>query len=94
MVVVDHFSKMSHFVPCQKTYDAYKVVALFLQEIIRLHGVPIFIVSDRDVKFMSYFWKTLWTKMGTKLMFSSGFYPQTDGQTEVTNRSLGIYCGV
>ena len=89
MVVVDHFSKMSHFIPCHKTYDASKVAAIFLQEIVCLHGIPASIVFDRDVKFVSYLWKTLWMKMGTKLMLSSAFHPQTDGQTKVTNRSLG-----
>jgi len=89
MVVVDHFCKMTHFVPCNKTYDASNIAFLFLKEIVRLHGLPTTIISNHDVKFISYFWKTLWAKLGTKLAFSSAFHPQTNGQTEVVNRSLG-----
>ncbi|KAK1628508.1 hypothetical protein QYE76_002823 [Lolium multiflorum] len=58
------------------------------EEIVRLHGIPASIVSDRDVKFMSYLWKSLMAKFGVKLLFSSSSHPQTDGQTEVVNRSL------
>lgn len=57
---------MTDFLPCSKTYDASCVAAIFFVEVVRLHGLPKNIDFDRDVKFVSYFWKTLWAKMGTQ----------------------------
>jgi hypothetical protein len=84
------FLNMSHFISCAKTYEASQITRLYFAEIVRLHGVPKTLTSDRNVKFVGHFWRTLWKRLGSKLHFSSAHHPQSDGQTKVTNRSLGI----
>ncbi|KAA0051522.1 ty3-gypsy retrotransposon protein [Cucumis melo var. makuwa] len=87
-VVVNRLTKSAHFVPGKSTYTASKWAQLYMSEIVRLHGVPVSIVSDRDARFTSKFWRGLQTAMGTRLDFSTAFHPQTDGQTERLNQVL------
>eukprot|EP00253_Pinus_taeda_P016981 PITA_16981 len=86
MVVVDKLRKAAHFIPVQSTYKATQIAHVFMQNVFRLHGLPKTIISDRDVKFTSAFWRTLFADLGTQLNFSTAYHPQTDGQKERVNQ--------
>jgi hypothetical protein len=87
-VIVDRLTKTAHFLPIRMTYSMDRLVELYIKEIVRLHGIPVSIVSDRDPRFTSRFWRSLQEALGTKLTFSTAFHPQTDGQTERTIQTL------
>ncbi|CAI7747724.1 unnamed protein product, partial [Closterium sp. NIES-54] len=86
LVVIDKFSKMGHFIPTHTTACTEETAHLFLKHIISQHGIPTTLISDRDPKFTSKFWKELMSLMGTRLAMSSAYHPQTDGQTERLNQ--------
>ncbi|KAK8554298.1 hypothetical protein V6N12_031263 [Hibiscus sabdariffa] len=88
-VIVDRLTKSAHFIPVRTNYTVDKLAKLYISEIIRLHGVPLSIISDRDPKFTSRFWQALHDALGTSLNFSTAFHPQTDGQSERAIQILG-----
>ena len=81
-VVVDRLTKSAHFLPVRTDYSLDKLAELYIKEIVRLHGIPISIISYRDSRFTSRFWGKLQEALGTRLNFSTSFHPQTDGQSE------------
>nr|CAN61139.1 hypothetical protein VITISV_009489 [Vitis vinifera] len=81
-VIVDRLTKSAHFLPMKVNFSLDRLASLYVKEIVRMHGVPVSIVSDRDPRFTSRFWHSLQKSLGTKLSFSTAFHPQTDGQSE------------
>ena len=81
-VIVDRLTKSAHFLPVRTDYSLDKLAELFIKEIVRLHGIHVSIISDRDPRFTSRFWKKIQEALGTRLNFSTTFHPQTDGQSE------------
>ncbi|MCO5575182.1 hypothetical protein L7F22_028979 [Adiantum nelumboides] len=88
LVIVDRFFKMAHFISCKKAASAPDIASIFVQHIFRIHGLPRSIISDRDPKFTGHFWTSLFKSLGTNLLFSSAYHPQTDSQTERVNQIL------
>ena len=87
-VIVDRLTKFAHFLPIRANYPLERLAQLYIQEIIRLHGIPLTIISNRDPRFTSRFWGALQEAFGTKLCLSTAYHPQTDGQTERTIQTL------
>ncbi|XP_012453333.2 uncharacterized protein LOC105775354 [Gossypium raimondii] len=81
-VIVDQLTKFAHFILVRTDYSLQKLAKLYIFEIVRLHGVPVSIISDRDPRFTSRFWKKLHEALGSRLNFSTAFHPQTDGQSK------------
>ena len=88
MVVVDKLTKAMHFIPVKSTHKTNDIAKIFMKHIFILQAFPKAIVSDRDSKFTSNFWKGLFTYFATKLKFNTTYHPHTDGKTERVNQVL------
>lgn len=88
VVLVDRLSKMVHYVPCKKSITSAEMARLFVREVIRLHGWPKVLISDRDPRSDSDFWRAILAGSGCQLRMSTPYHPQTDGQTDRANRTL------
>ena len=87
-VIIDHLTKSAHFVPVHTTYHVGKYAEMYISQIVRLHGVPRTIISDRGPQFIAHFWEHLHQALGTKLIRSLAYHLQTSGQTELVNQIL------
>jgi hypothetical protein len=90
-MVVDHFSKVAHFILLGHPYMTTTVARDFFDMVVWLHGILSSVVNDRDLVFTSNFWKELFMLVGVKLYFSSTFHSQSDGQSEATNKTITMY---
>lgn len=90
-VVVDMLSKYAHFIAISHPYTAVGMARIFFDHVFKLHGMPSSIVCDRDSTFTSLFWKELFRLNGTSFNCNSSYHPQSDGQSEVVNRTLEMY---
>ncbi|KAE8778879.1 putative polyprotein [Hordeum vulgare] len=91
LTVVDRFSKYAHFIALGHPYTAASVARAFFDGIVRLHGFPSSIVSDRDPVFTGHVWRDLFRLAGVRLRMSTAFHPETDGQSEVVNKVIAMY---
>ncbi|WVZ76414.1 hypothetical protein U9M48_024391, partial [Paspalum notatum var. saurae] len=87
-VIIDRFTKSAHFIPMKTIYHAKTYAEIYIAQIVSLHGVPRTITSDRGLLFVSRFWEQLQTALGTNLIRSSAYHPQTSGQVERVNQIL------
>jgi IS30 family transposase len=84
-VIVDRLTKIAHFIPVHTTFSVERYAEIYIDLIVRLHGVPKTILSDRGTQFVAHFWAQVHESLGTKLVHSSSYHPQSDGQTERVN---------
>jgi hypothetical protein len=91
LIVVDHFTKMTHFLLCTKDISSEGIADLLLREVFRHHGLPDNMISDRGPQFVCKFWQHLLSLFKVSWNLSSSYHPQTDGQTERTNQTLEQY---
>ena len=94
LTVVDRFSKMAHFVPLPKLPSAKGTAKLLLRHVVRLHGIPADVVSDRGPQFTTVFWREFCSLLGATVSLSSGYHPQSNGQTEPKNQEMetALHC--
>ena len=87
-VIVDRMTKSAHFIPVKVSFSAEDYAKLYIKEIVKLHGVPLSIISNRGTQFTSHFWKAFQKGLGTKVKLSTTFHPQTVGQAERTIQTI------
>ena len=87
-VIMDRLTKSAHFIPVLTKYSSERLAEIYIREIVRLHGIPVSIISDRGTQFTSQFWRAVQQELGTRVELSTTFHPQMDGQSERTIQIL------